>query len=54
MPAVQDPALVASGLLPIVGQRMYKFVMNSPDMRYTMSHLSPSLYTWLDSLVSTC
>jgi hypothetical protein len=54
MPAVQDPSLLASHLLVIVGQRMCKIVTNSPDMRCTMSRLSPSLSTWLESLVSTC
>ncbi|KAJ4428920.1 hypothetical protein ANN_25916 [Periplaneta americana] len=50
MPAVQDPSLVASQLLLIVGQRLRQIVINSPDMRSKMSHLSPSLSTWLDSL----
>jgi hypothetical protein len=52
MPALQNPSLVASQLLLIAGQRLWQIVMNSPDMRNKMSHLSPSLSTWLHSLVS--
>ena len=52
MPAVQNPSLLASQLLLIVGQRFQKIVMNSADMGAKLSHLSPALSTWLDSLVS--
>jgi hypothetical protein len=52
MPAVQNPSLLASQLLLIVGQRFRKIVMNSADMGAKMSHLSPAVSTWLDSLVS--
>ncbi|PSN52085.1 Rab3 GTPase-activating protein non-catalytic subunit [Blattella germanica] len=50
MPAVQDPVLIASQLLLIVGQRLRQIVTNSQNMRGKMSQLSPSLSTWLDSL----
>jgi hypothetical protein len=52
MPAVQNLSLLASQLLLIVGQRFQKIVMNSADVGAKMSHLSPALSTWLDSLVS--
>lgn len=52
VPALQNPSLVSSQLLLIAGQRLRQIVMNSPDMRIKMSHLSPSLSTWLHSLVS--
>ena len=52
MPAVQNPSVLASQLLLIVGQRLQKIVMNSPDMGANMSHLSPALSTWLNSVVS--
>jgi hypothetical protein len=52
MPAVQNPSALASQLLLIVGQRFGKIVMNSEDMGAKMSHLSPAVSTWLDSLVS--
>jgi hypothetical protein len=52
MPAVQNPSLLASQLLVIMGQRLQKVVMNSADKGATMSYLCPALSTWLDSLVS--
>ncbi|XP_067009858.2 rab3 GTPase-activating protein non-catalytic subunit isoform X1 [Anabrus simplex] len=50
IPAVSDPTALASQLLVIVGQRIRQAVLTSPNFRERVSRLSPSLYTWLNSL----
>lgn len=50
--SISDVSTIGSALLAICGRRLLNLIVNSPDFKENIAELSPSLMSYLDTLVS--